>query len=69
VTPDVNPVPPRPCRRLPGWDGAVLSVVALAAAGTWLVRGRLGGEGRLALLLGLVAAWFVATARARRRAP
>jgi predicted LPLAT superfamily acyltransferase len=58
----------RPARRRawPGWDGAILIVVTAAAPMVWLIRGQLGGGGRLLLLAGLVGAWLLVTGLTRR---
>ncbi len=60
--------PERPPHRRswPGWDGALLLAVALAALAVYLGRGRLGGDLRLLMVLALDLAWLLGTGWARR---
>ncbi len=53
-------------RRWPGIDGFVLTFLALIVLAVYLGRGALGGEVRVAIVLGVDALWLALTWLARR---
>ncbi|MCB9764722.1 MAG: hypothetical protein H6739_33410 [Alphaproteobacteria bacterium] len=56
----------RATRPWPGWDGALLIVLAVLATGLYLGRGQLGGGDRLLVVLAVDALWLGATWWSRR---
>lgn len=52
--------------RWPGLDGLVLTALALVLVGVYLGRGGLGGEVRVAVVVGLDLVWLALTWLARR---
>ena len=53
-------------RKWPGWDGALVLVIAVAAIAVYLAKGRLGGEWQLGVVLALDAVYLGTTFWSRR---